>query len=500
MAPATLYIKNIHKKSLNSSTIFYDIGKNDQAIFSRFSFTYDRSLLYMLQASEYNLGDFFAWYRRVDDFREVEKRKHLVWTFKIYLLDAAAYTILLPLVGIGTLYTTDSFFKLIVTIAILISIYALALPYVLALCVLLLNILQRPVEAFLTSRVRKILSQHKAIKIAVAGSYGKTSMREILKTILSAEKKVAAPGGSENTPIGIARFVNRLKGNEDVLIFELGEYYPGDIKKLCEMVQPDWGIITGVNEAHLSKFKTVEAAADTIFELADYLGDKPLYINAESGHLRQREGAQYYSRDGIAEWNVLAPETSLDGTSFVLEHGNQRVQAQTKLLGLHQIGPLCAAVYIALNLGLSPKQIEEGITKTKPFSHRLERRDDSGGVITLDDSYNGNPDGVKAVIDFLASIESHRRWYVTPGLVEMGDKSEQIHKDIGRQLAEANIEKVVLIKNSVTPWIEKGLKENSYGGDIVWFDDALKCYEQLPYMTVAGDVVLLQNDWPDQYA
>ncbi len=82
----------------------------------------------------------------------------------------------------------------------------------------------------------------------------------------------------------------------------------------------------------------------------------------------------------------------------------------------------------------------------------------------------------------------------------MGAMSETNHKDIGKQLAEANIEKVVLIKNSVTPWIEQGLKGSSYGGEIVWFDDALKCYEQLPYMTVSGDVVLLQNDWPDQYA
>ena len=82
----------------------------------------------------------------------------------------------------------------------------------------------------------------------------------------------------------------------------------------------------------------------------------------------------------------------------------------------------------------------------------------------------------------------------------MGEKSEEIHKNIGKQLAEAGIEKVVLIKNSVTPWIEKGLQENSLGGDIVWFDDALNCYNSLPHITVTGDVVVLQNDWPDQYA
>ncbi|MDP2656311.1 MAG: cyanophycin synthetase, partial [bacterium] len=117
----------------------------------------------------------------------------------------------------------------------------------------------------------------------------------------------------------------------------------------------------------------------------------------------------------------------------------------------------------------------------------------------LDDSYNGNPDGVRVVINFLASLKHHRRWYITPGLVEMGDKTKEIHHDIGYQLASAGIEKVVLIKNSVTPHIERGLKESQFSGEIMWFDDALSAFAALPHLTVSGDVVLLQNDWPDQY-
>ena len=106
---------------------------------------------------------------------------------------------------------------------------------------------------------------------------------------------------------------------------------------------------------------------------------------------------------------------------------------------------------------------------------------------------------MKAVIDFLASLKGYRRFYVTPGLVEMGDTTKAIHKEIGRQLSEADIEKVILIRNSVTSYIEEGLRENHFKGEIMWFSDALAAFAALPHLTVQGDVVLLQNDWPDQY-
>jgi len=343
--------------------------------------------------------------------------------------------------------------------------------------------------------------RHRAVKIAIAGSFGKTTMREILKTVLLAGKKVAAPPHSWNTPLGIARFVDTLHGDEEVLIFELGEYYPDDIKKLCKLVQPDIGIITGINEAHLEKFKTVERTARTIYELADCLKEKPTYVNGESELARKsaRPGHTLYSRESTGEWKVTDAKTGLEGTSFTLTKGNLILELHSNLLGLHQIGPLAATADLALALGLSPEQVKSGIEKTKPFDHRLEPKADASGVVTLDDSYNGNPDGVKAVIDFLGSLESRRRWYVTPGLVEMGPKTEAVHREIGTQLADARIEHVVLIKNSVTPYIEKGLMEANYTGKIIWFDDALAAFAALPHLTASGDVVLLQNDWPDQY-
>jgi UDP-N-acetylmuramoyl-tripeptide--D-alanyl-D-alanine ligase len=462
---------------------------------------YIRSLVYMLQLSEYNVNDFLHWYHRTWDFSNVEKRGSLKYTSKAILCTVVAWFFVLMFLSIiilGLSPASGDIPHLVGALLILVSPFLV--PYLLAFCIRIINTLQIPVEARIVARAKRKLAAHKAFKVAIAGSYGKTSMRELLKTILSEGRKVAAPKGSHNTPLGIAQFIETLSGNEEVLIFELGEYYPGDIKKLCELVRPDLGIITGVNEAHLSKFKQVSAAADTIFELAGFVPASSLYINGENeiARSRAREGNVLYSRSGAGKVIVESVRTDLDGTSVFLK-GAYDLSAKSKLLGVHQVGPIAAAVAIAAQLGLSSSEVLRGIEKTKPFEHRLQPTV-VDGITTLDDSYNGNPDGVRAVIEFLKSLDGHRRWYVTPGLVEMGDRSEQIHKEIGGQLAKAGIENVVLIKNSVTPYIERGLEKAGYSGKILRFEDMPKALTALQHMTVPTDVVLIQNDWPDQYA
>jgi len=470
---------------------------------SRYRPQYLRSLVYMLQASEYHVGEYFSWYAQVKDFSSVEKRKSLVRTPKATLLLALAAALEIICLGIGI--SLFWFLPLSVSVVLFIIIMAAA-PYAVAYGIVVPlivaeNLIQKPLIALELRRARKKLEKHKALKIAIAGSFGKTSMREILKAVLASGKKVAAPPENHNTPLGIAAFVKSLTGDEEVLIFELGEYYQGDVRKLCDIVLPDLGVITGVNEAHLEKFKTVDRTARTIFELSDHLGARPVYVNSESELAKEYASPRdvFYSRSGVGAWRVIDAKTDLAGTSFSLVKNGSRLEIRSELLGLHHIGPLVAAVDIASNLGFSPTQVEEGIKMTKPFDHRLEPKTDAQGVIILDDSYNGNPDGVRAVIDFLASLTGHRRFYVTPGLVEMGPRTEIVHRQIGRWLAASGIEKTILIKNSVTPYIEAGLNEGNYKGEVIWFDDAFAAFAALPLMTAKGDVVLLQNDWPDQY-
>ncbi len=467
---------------------------------SRYRPRYVRSLVYMLQASEYRVGEYLSWLHRVRDFSSVENRRRLTRSPKALLLQGIGWLLWLAiLVGGAGVASSGAHGYILGAAVILASPFLLAYGIVVPL--LAIQLAQRPIEVAVAFRTRRILTRHKALTIAVAGSFGKTSMREILKTVLAEGKRVAAPPHSHNTLLGISAFAATLRGDEEVLIFELGEYYPGDVRTLCDIVQPDIGIITGVNEAHLEKFKTLDRTARTIFELADFLGDRPVYVNGESELAQKsvRPNHRTYSRNGVGAWSIEAAQTGLAGTSFTLVCGTERLPLVSSLLGLHQVGPLAVAAAIARDVGLSPAQIAAGIAKVAPFEHRLEPIRDGSGVVILDDSYNGNPDGVRAVIAFLASLTG-RRLYVTPGLVEMGAQTEAVHRAIGCELAAAGVDTVVLIRNSVTPFIEQGLNDSHYRGTIVWYEDALSAHRALPHLTVGGDIVLLQNDWPDQYA
>jgi UDP-N-acetylmuramoyl-tripeptide--D-alanyl-D-alanine ligase len=460
----------------------------------------------MLQQSEYHPAEYLAWYHRTTNFAQVERRGHLVFTAKsaalltlaagIYLALAAGSVILGATLGgaAGWVAAPVGLVGLIATPFL--TAYALLVPLVLGRI-----LVQIPLERRAASRTRTTLTAHHATRIAVAGSFGKTSLREILRTILAEGRRVAAPPHSFNTPAGIAAFVAGLSGQEEVLIFELGEYYPGDVRQLCELTMPHIGIITGINEAHLDKFKRLDRTAATIYELADWLGGQPTYVNGES-HLAQaaaRSGHLVYSREGAPGWRVHHAATGLSGTTFELQGNGERLHLHTQLLGLHQIGPIVVAIDIATRLGLTPEQITRGVAELQAFDHRLQPSTDAHGVTLLDESYNGNPDGVAAVIAFLTSLTDHRRFYITPGLVEMGERSAAVHRHIGEQLAKAGIEYVVLIDTSAAPHIAAGLRAAGFKGQLIHQPDMLAALAALPHLTLPGDVVLIQNDWPDQY-
>ena len=277
---------------------------------------YVRALIYMLQANEYYPFEYLAWYHRTSDFSNIEKRKHLVYTAKAILLTAFAWFSLLFSATTSAIVALDTGAPGYIAAILGLALAPFIVPYTLFFLILAINTLQKPLEAAIIADARRKLKKHRAIKIAIAGSFGKTTMREILKTVLSEGKRVASPGGSHNTPLAIAKFIRGLSGNEEVLVFEFGEYYPGDIHKLCAFIEPDWGIITGVNEAHLERFGTLERAHNTIFELAQYLKDRLVYVNAESTTNPGRPADHYilYRREGAGEWKIESATTSIDGT------------------------------------------------------------------------------------------------------------------------------------------------------------------------------------------
>ncbi len=469
--------------------------------FSRYTLRYPRSLVYMLQASEYYLGDYFEWYFGVKDFTKVEKVGKLKFTKKATLLYIFAWLVYLLLAAKMFIMTLVFFPQYGYGNLLWLLLIPFFLPYIIVIPLLILKYLvQWPLEQFIKNGLKKKIAAQPGVKIAIAGSYGKTTMREILATVLGSGKKVAAPGGSLNTLWGIYSFMKTLEGDEEVLIFELGEYYPGDVRRLAEVTQPDMGVITGINEAHLKRFGSLEKTVATIYELVDFLGDKTVYINGDNELAKKNARGNFhlYTSEGVESWKVSKSASGLSGTDLVITKDKNELKLHSGLLGLHLIGSLAVAVAISDKLGLTDKQIIAGVAATKPFSRRLELVS-SGDIVILDDSYNANPDGVKAVIDFTASIKGYRKTYVTSGLVEMGGRSKEVHYQLARELVEAKIDNIMMVPNTMTRHISDGLTKYGFQGKITWFDTMQQIRESLPHLLAKGDLVLLSTDLPDQY-
>lgn len=472
---------------------------------TRFSINYPKVLVYMLQSSEYKLSEYFLWLSRTSDFRRVMRRKQLDYTKKARLLLIVTWS-MLAIIYLCLL--SQLALSLVIenyVLSVLSLLFMALTPYIvsyLTVAPLLLGriIIQAPKERKMINTARQIISNHPALKIAIAGSFGKTTAKEILSTILSEGKKVAFTPGNMNTPIGISRFAKKLDGSEDIIIFELGEEKFGDVIELCKLTQPEIGIITGINEAHLSSFKTLDRTVATIFEIQDYLDGNPLYKNRESPLVAKKIKSSdklAFSRDGVNSWKVSNVKTDIHGTKFIVKKGDKQILAQTGLLGLHNIGIIVAAIDIADSVGLSVKQIEAGILKTIPFEHRMQPKMIHGAWV-IDDTYNGNSEGVQAGLLLLKNLDAKRRVYITPGLVEQGYRNQEVHEKIGQQIADV-ADVAILMNNSVTEYIKDGLKKANFKGKLNIIDDPLDFYLHLDQFVASGDVVLMQNDWPDNY-
>jgi UDP-N-acetylmuramyl pentapeptide synthase len=153
---------------------------------------------------------------------------------------------------------------------------------------------------------------------------------------------------------------------------------------------------------------------------------------------------------------------------------------------------------LAIEIGLTSQQVEAGIAKTQPFEHRMQPRR-VGGALIIDDTYNGNLEGVRAGVALLRELPAQRKWYVTPGLVDQGKDTAAIHRQMGELIASAKPEIVVLMDNSARPYIWEGLQAADFRGEMRIESDPLSFYTNIHLFVAAGDVVLMQNDWTDNY-
>ncbi|MCL5666383.1 MAG: UDP-N-acetylmuramoyl-tripeptide--D-alanyl-D-alanine ligase [Patescibacteria group bacterium] len=468
--------------------------------------------LYLLQLENYELRRFWklVFKKGLMPSRE-PLRKRLVWTNKargLALVAMGLHLILALLLAVlfHHIYKNSVIGSwLVFSVSLIMLFFFYFLLFALALWLLWpLDFLAKKI---IIGRAKKRIRELENLKvIGIAGSYGKTTMKEVLKQVLGVRFQVLATPESINTPVGIARWALKYLGEKtQIAIIEMGEHYQGDIKEICEIARPDIAVVTGINEAHLERMKRMETVTATIFELVGGTKEKALVVlNGDDGNVMDHYKEYAWPDHRVEKFQIsnfkfqkFSPEKL--GWEGVME-GLGKVEVS--LMGKYSLGDVSGAVIIARELGMADEEIRKGIGKVKPVEHRLQPIAGAGDILVIDDSYNANPQGVSEAIKVLEQFENRRKVFITPGMVETGKAAAELHRRIGEQLAGA-ADVVVLIKNSVTPNIELGIRNYELGErqkpQIIWFNTAPEAHENLKNILRPGDVVMFQNDWGDQY-
>jgi len=422
------------------------------------------------------------------------------------------YSIILTLVTFGLVALTNYVAMAIGNEVFAILRYAIIclMPLAIPVLLFLAYCINEPLEFLIRKYYLRLamnkLNSSDVIKIGITGSFGKTSVKEILKTILSQKFRVLATPASYNTPLGIAITVKNLDSTHDVFIAEMGARSRGDIKELAKMVKPKYGILTGVNSQHLESFGSVENTMDTKFELFENLCEGGIGIfssdNQNSIKLMERFDGEKYSAGIDGQGNlVTASDVKMDsrGMSFTLNiEGERGVKCSTVLLGTHSVKNICVASAVAYKMGLTAKEIAQGINRIQSIGHRLELVPNNKNIVIIDDSYNSNVDGVSAAMEVLDTFKG-RKIVLTPGLVELGKIENVANLEFGKTLAK-HADIVIIVGKHNAEMLINGLIDGGMARENIKFAKSLnKGNVMLNNLLNEGDVVLFENDLPDNY-
>ncbi len=426
-------------------------------------------------------------------------KKPLVYTARVKRMLATEWTTVVIFMALWALLPARLY-------PVGIALLLIAAPY---LC-LWANIVNAPIEKAIQNHyindAKGMLSSHPSLKvIGITGSYGKTGTKYILTTLLSEKYDVLMTPASYNTPMGVVKTVrSSLKSTTEIFVCEMGAKYVGDIKELCDIVRPTLGIITSVGAQHLETFGSLDNIVKTKFELCDSVvpaGGK-VAIGFDNENIRSElearsdTGIIKCGKDGdLTISNISADE---NGTTFTLTANGVPETYTLPLIGAHNVSNAACAIAIALELGMTPKEIKQACRRIEGAPHRLQlcRR---GRDILIDDAYNANPAGTRAALDALSLFDGCRI-IVTPGMIELGDEGESFNRRLGSDAA-AVCDYIVLIGARQTKPIYDGALEAGF------FTERIKVFERVEdgiefALSAATDrrrIVLIENDLPDNY-
>lgn len=353
---------------------------------------------------------------------------------------------------------------------------------------------------------RRILGQmDNLIKIGITGSYGKTSTKNIVNDIISDSYFTLITPASYNTPMGITRTIReQLKPINEVFVCEMGADKTGDISYLMDFVKPKYGIVTSIGPQHLNTFHNIE---NVIYEKMQEIEMLPQdgvgFINLDNEYIRRYRIANSCRVVSVAIDNTDADYVATnvkytkEGSSFNLKYKGKNYRFKTSLLGKHNITNILLGIALAIELGIDMQQIVRNVANIRQIEHRLELKK-INGLNFIDDAFNSNPVGSKMALDVLEMM-SGKRVIVTPGMIDLGQKQDQINKEFGMYMC-GRADHVILVGRKQTAMILEGLKESGFDEKNIWiFDTVRQAIDHVFRNYSSRDTILLENDLPDAF-
>ena len=365
--------------------------------------------------------------------------------------------------------------------------YGLSLPILMFSNWLTLPFFKRRNKKYLDACKDK-LKKIRPLIVAVTGSAGKTSVKNMLSVLLGKEGEVFQTPLSYNTPLGISRAVESMKEDVKIFVVEFGARRCGDIKELCDLVKPDVGVLTCIAPQHIETFGSLENVAKEKTTLLKYASKSfgSALLEEYKENIPPKCELVDKNKIEIISLDVFGSEFryELDGTVF---------DVKTSLLGSNNVYNLSLAILTAYRLGVSRELIMERIEKIRPIPHRLEGIDAANGVRVIDDGYNVNVRGAEDAVRLLSTYQG-RKIVTTSGFVEQGaDESEENKKFAEFLSRHADMIIVLGAKN------KKALLEGAEGAKTYYAENLEACKKIYSEILKKGDVVLITANIPEEY-
>jgi len=424
--------------------------------------------LWLWQLKEYHWGRFCAHF-------ETQKWKKIIssfWRIKLPKFTQKTITILffgILLESLILFYISpleDSTFYISLLILLILS------PAISSLLILFFQI---PTDIFKNKILKRAQQKRQKLKdllvIGITGSYGKTSTKEFLAEILSKKFKVLKTKKHINAEIGIAQAIlNELTPEHEIFIAEIGAYERGKIKQVCEMLQPKIGILTGINEQHLSTFGSLENIIEAKFELIESLPEEGLAVF---------NGNNRYCRELFQETKIPKKIVYPKNYNFGLSGKN---------LFPWDIENLSMAAAVAEFLGVEREKIEKTLDE---IENPIKIKKGIKGLNIIDATYSANPDGIIAHLDYL-KIWPGKKLIVMPCLIELGKASKEIHKRIGKKIGEVCDLAIITTKDRFNE-IKEGAGEKA-----IFIESPKEIFEKVGAFCKKGDTILLESRVPKE--